>query len=315
MPNLATRTREVPWLGVGVSGEWCNSIDALRAAGLDFTVHKEKTYWMKPYMPLDDVDESSPSVTDFERLPMFANVRGDDNRVLGVVTPQYKIIQNEDAFGLMDLFIGNDGIIKHAGMTEDGLCFMVAEKFVKVIGGEEYLINLMVTNSFNTKYPCQVIMTPVRIICQNMYRKIVNDRVFLAKHTTFSNSRVLSLQEGTLDKKVDLFTTMIEDMQSRKIDRKRLDSLVAMLFPYPKEGPREETFKEKCDALREKFLDEYYDASDNVAHHGTAFGFVNAYFDWLSHRESSRMSRSWESRRLSGLVSGQDVDRSLILAA
>lgn len=304
--TIATQTRVAPWLGIGVSGSWSSSAEALEASNLDFEVRQEKLYWQREHQ----------GIVWNEPAPMFGNVRNTDDKLLGCVTPQYKIIQNREAFSLIDPFITNNGVITHAGMTEDGLCFMVAEVGVKSIGGEDYTIFLMLTNSFNTKYPCQIIMTPIRIICQNMYRKLlVNDRVFLAKHTTTAGDRLAQIAQGNIvEKKVLMFANMVENYQSKHMNPRQLETMVAMLFPYPKEGgPREQTYRFKADEQRQRFLDVYFDAPDNKVHQDTAFGFVNAYFDYLSHRVPTRETGfSWADRRLSGLVSGLDVDRSLL---
>lgn len=304
MPN-AIAQRVAPWIGIGMSGQWASSREALEASGLDFTVRKERLFWQH---------DDNGIVYD-EPVPMFANVRDTDDMVLGCVTPQYKIIQNIDAFSIIDPFIAGKGTITNVGMTEGGLCFMVAETEVKNFGGESYNMYLMATNSFNTKYPCQVIMTPVRIICQNMYRKLIPDRVFLAKHTMTVDERLRLLnRSGILDKKMIAFGSIIESAQSRKMDLDKLKMLIAMLFPYPKEGgPRELAYKAKAEHAREEFLDVYYDAQDNIVHHDTAFGFVNAYYDYLSHRGPSRNSNmAWQDRRLQGLVSGDDIDTAVV---
>ena len=301
----ASQTRRVPWYGIGTSGSWSSSHDALVAAELDFSVRQEQLFWNH---------QVSPGIVQEEPAPMFGNIRDTDDRLLGCVTPQYKIIQNTDAFSLIDPFLGN-GHITHAGMTEDGLVFMVAELCLKSFGKEDYLINLMITNSFNTKYPCQIIMTPVRIICQNMYRGLVKDRIFLAKHTIAADSRLRQIaSSGIVDKTISTFGEIVEHSQSRQMDKQQLELLIALMFPYPKPGgPREATFKEKADEQRVRFINEYYDAPDNRPWHDTGFGFVNAYMDWLSHREPTRnMGTSWEDRRLSGIVSGLDIDKSLI---
>lgn len=307
--NIAVTNRTVPWLGVGVTGQWDNSADALAAAGLDFTVRQEDLYWLW--------DDAS-NIMHTEKVPMFANVRNGDDKLLGCVTPQYKIVQNSNAFSLIDPFVtGNDGAITNVGMTEDGLCFMVARiQTDRMIGNEPYEVNIMVTNSFNTKYPCQIIMTPIRIYCQNMYRKLVNDRIFLAKHTTAANRKLQAIANGNvIEKKVLAFARVIESYQGKHMTLSQLDSMLTLLFPYPKEGgPREVTFRAKADEQRQLFKDRYFDAPDNRVHQDTAFGFVNAYFDWLSHRPNTReMQGSWIDRRLSGLVSGNDVNRQLLL--
>lgn len=311
MPNTIVQSNRVaPWLGIGVQGQWDNSTEALQAAGLDFDVRQEKLYWKRE--DKTTVNFMNQLVYD-EPAPMFANVRNTDDKLLGCVTPQYKTIQNRDAFSLIDPFVqGNGGIITNVGMTEDGLCFMVARvEVARSIGMEPYEINLMATNSFNTKYPCQIILTPIRIYCQNMYRKLTNDRVFLAKHTLTANDRLREIAQGNaVEKKVLAFKNIIETYQGKHMSSRQLEALVAMLFPYPKEGgPREVTYRLKAEEQRQRFMDQYWDAPDNRKHQENAFGFVNAYFDYLSHRSNTReMSGSWTDRRLSGLVSGNDVD-------
>ena len=316
MANAIVQSNRVaPWLGIGAKGEWGSSLEALQAAGLDFEVRQERLFWQR--------EEKNPvgiSIVYNEKVPMFANIRNDDDKLLGCVTPQYRIIQNRDAFSLIDPFVqGNNGVITNAGMTEDGLAFMVARVQVeRIIGNEPYEIDLMATNSFNTKYPCQIILTPIRIYCQNMYRRLVNDRVFLAKHTTAANERLLEIAKGNaVEKKVLAFKNVIESYQGKHMDRHQLSALIAMLFPYPKEGGvRELTYRAKADEQRQMFEDRYFDAPDNRVHQDTAFGFVNAYFDYLSHREASReTAMAWADRRLSGLISGNDVNIGAIREA
>lgn len=308
MPSIVQSNRTLPWIGIGVSGQWESSAEALSASQLDFTVRQKDLYWLRE-------DKNDPQLVWNEKVPMFANVRETDDKTLGCVTPQYKIIQNAIAFSILDPFLGGNNVITHAGMTVDGLCFMVAELEVRMFGQEPYVMYLMATNSFNTKYPCQIIMTPVRIICQNMYRKLVSDRIFLAKHTTTAHNRLIATaNSNTLEKKIMLFKDVVEQSQDKVMDSKQLALLVSMLFPYPKEGgPREQTFKLKADEARQEFLDVYYAAADNTKWHGTAFGFINAYYDYLSHRNPSRGSgANWVDRRLQGLVDGVDVNNSVL---
>ena len=208
-------------------------------------------------------------------------------------------------------------IIGHLGHHHDEVAAVGHQLATHLIGNEPYEINLMLTNSFNTKYPCQIIMTPIRIICQNMYRKVVNDRIFLAKHTATANERLQAIANGNaIEKKILAFSNVIESYQGKHMSASQLSTLVAMLFPYPKEGPREVTYRLKADEQRQRFMDQYFDAPDNRVHQDTAFGFLNAYFDYMSHRHNTReMAGSWADRRLSGLVSGNDIDMHAIREA
>lgn len=73
------------------------------------------------------------------------------------------------------------------------------------------------------------------------------------------------------------------------------------------------TYRIKTEEQREMFEDVYFNAPDNKVHQDTAFGFINAYFDYLSHRPETRNTGvSWADRRLSGLVSGNDVNQQAL---
>jgi hypothetical protein len=112
------------------------------------------------------------------------------------------------------------------------------------------------------------------------------------------------------------FGITIENAANKQMDQVTTFHLISMLFPYPKPGgPREQLTKLKVDELRKEFYDKYYMAPDNAKFHGTGMGFLNAYYDFLSHRDPGKnMPGSWEDRRLSGLVAGSSIKPALIKA-
>ena len=74
-------TREKPWHGLGTRVEEApDSKKALELAGLDWRVIQKNL-----------VTEDGYPVSGFK-----ANIRDSDNRVLGVVTDRYKVVQNEE---------------------------------------------------------------------------------------------------------------------------------------------------------------------------------------------------------------------------
>ena len=86
--------REKPWHGLGTQVEEApTSADALRLAGLDWTVQR------KPIQVC-----GGRKVDNF-----FANVRSSDGAVLGVVSDRYQVVQNAEAFAFTDALIGGDG--------------------------------------------------------------------------------------------------------------------------------------------------------------------------------------------------------------
>lgn len=84
-------TREKPWHGLGIRvAEALTSKEALTKAGLD---------WHVVQKPLTTYDGSP--------VPgYFANIRDKDDKLLGVVTDRYTVIQNEDAFAFTDGLLG-----------------------------------------------------------------------------------------------------------------------------------------------------------------------------------------------------------------
>lgn len=316
--------REAPWIGIGVKGEWHDYRDALIASQLDFRVGQEKVYWNRPVVPINQIIGYPNTVVTQqpEELDLLVNVRDTDNRALGVVTRQYGVVQNEDAFSLLEPFTKAGGIITNAGMTEQGLCFMVLRMHQVEFLGDTFDFDVMCTNSFNTAFPLALMMVPIRIYCQNMYRKLVgggSDMLMHLRHGNQIDRRIEAANRaiGNIQTYIDNFGRCLQTADGTDMDKQKLMILISMLFPYPKPGgPREQASKEKVDALRKEFYERYYLADDNSKFHGTALGFLNAYYDYLSHRTPTKcMPGSWNDRRLSGLVSGNDVNANVIKEA
>ena len=311
MANTITtlNPRQAPWCGIGVKGEWDDYRDALRASQLDFKVRQEELFWNK---------DMGLGVSMQEPTNMFANVRNTDEKALGYVTSQYGVVQNEDAFKLMEPFTKAGGIITNAGMTEQGLCFMVLRMRNATFLGDDYEFDVMCCNSFNTMFPLSLIMVPTRIICQNMYRKLMgrNDMLLHLRHGSNAEHRLKAANAavGAIGTYINGFGLTLERARHKQLSDAQTADLVEALFPYPKPGgPRENTSRERINMMRTEFVVRYYEAQDNQKFHGTGMGFLNAYYDYLSHRDPGKnMPGSWEDRRLSGLVSGNDIKVNLI---
>lgn len=49
-----------------------------------------------------------------------ANIRDSDNKVLGVVSDRYKVVQNSEAFAFTDALLGEEVKYETAGSLQDG---------------------------------------------------------------------------------------------------------------------------------------------------------------------------------------------------
>lgn len=312
MNQIVQSNRQAPWIGIGVSGEWRDYREALEASYLDFDVYNDKAHVWLPDIPGDpDAPVYAADVPD-----IMVNIREDDNKILGVVSNQYHIVQNNEAFSLLAPFTEAGGVITNAGMTEQGLCFMVLRMKRNVLLGDDWEYNVLCTNSFNSKYPLALIITPLRIICQNMYRKLMgnHDSMLNVRHFRYADSKIQAARMATSG--IMAYMTLFEDSIENLYNLEMYDPkhAVEMLFPYPKPGGKREWGSiKRVDAMRQEFMDRYYDAADNRRFQGSALGFVNAYYDYLSHRDPTKnMPGSWADRRFSNLVSGDAVNQNVL---
>ena len=147
-------TREAPWHGLGQRVEQAlHSEDALRSAGLDLTVSQ------KPIQTNDYIDIAGNK----------ANIRESDNRVLGVVTDRYKVVQNHEAFAFTNELLGEGVRYETAGSMQNGkkvwLLAQLPENYI--ISIDHVSPYLVFSNSHDGSGSIKVAMTPIRVVCQN----------------------------------------------------------------------------------------------------------------------------------------------------
>ena len=146
--------REAPWHGLGVRVESAlNSEDALVMSGLNWNVLQ------KPIM-----------TTSGNPIPGYkANIRDTDNRVLGVVTDRYRVVQNSEAFAFTDALLGEGVRYETAGSLQDGKKIWILAKLPDkyIIEGEQIDPYLVFSSSHDGSGSIKVAMTPIRVVCQN----------------------------------------------------------------------------------------------------------------------------------------------------
>jgi len=302
MSNEIVRERQAPWIGLGTSGQWLDTQSALAGAGMDFNVVSQRL-----------ITEKDGEVAN----GFLANVREDTGEVLGVTTDKYGIVQNDAAFAMLDPWLADGGVITQAGMTKTGMMFMVAELTQFNALGDAYTLYAAAMNSFNSKFTCTVFMTTLRIVCQNMFAKLLHsDEVAKInfRHTQYAENRVI--EAASVTKRIagfeKQFTNKLDKLATQEAP---LSEFLDLLFPFnlPEDSPRYLTSKWANEYAKEDFVNNYYMVDDNSNFVGTKLGLVNAYYDWLSHRPALRNTgKSWDDVRFSGLMTGQLVNNKVM---
>ena len=113
--------RKPPWHGLGaVLDEYPKSIDeALEKAGLGWKVSHGDVLVVKRPEWTDDLGTKHPP----ELIPargFKANAREDTGDVLGIVSDEYEVVSNEEAFGFLDAPINSDMHFETAAVSGAG---------------------------------------------------------------------------------------------------------------------------------------------------------------------------------------------------
>jgi len=155
---------ETPWHGLGRQLIDAPDIErAIIAAGLDWNVSLESLY-MDP----------GPNKGIWQQVTHRAVKRCSDNRVLGVVGPQYMPLQNKDAFKWFSPFVDSGLVtLETAGSLRNGARVWILAK----INQEDLIINdqandrirkyILLSNTHDGTMSIRAGFTPIRVVCAN----------------------------------------------------------------------------------------------------------------------------------------------------
>ena len=256
---------------IGKNVEGATSVsEVLKFSGLDFKVNAENCYYMYDGQP-----ELVPGV--------LANVREDTGEILGVVSNRYRILQNEDAFDFVN-YIFDDIKFKKAGMTYNGMIYIIAEMEPKKCLGEDYRNYVVFRNSHNGKYPLQATISPMRVACENQFNSIFRkaDNNVYIKHLSGFESKLKMAKQvlkgysqtiSELEHKLNTYSTT-------PFSQEQFSMFVNTVFPITNE--MSDGVANKQDEKR-NVLNYAYKYDDNQNFRGTLLGALNATTYYDSH--------------------------------
>lgn len=288
--------RQKPWHGLGtVVAEAPSSEDALRLAGLDWTVVQEPIY------------------TDFNEVieGYKANVRDTDRKVLGVVTDRYKIIQNQEAFAFTDTLLGDGVRYETAGSLQDGKRVWILARLPReyIISGERISPYLVFSNTHDGSGAVKVALTPVRVVCNNTLNLALQtaSRSWSMIHTGNIKDKIQEAEETLLmaENYMESLGKEFENLRRQKVTEGQLNDYVEQLIPMEKDASpiqRKNTLR-----LREDLRSRYHDAPDlkDVGHN--AYRFINAVSDFATHSEPLRRTANYNENLFMRTMDGNPM--------
>lgn len=268
--------RTATWSKIGRNVEECRDMDqVLRASGLDYTVEKRPVYMadtnMKPrFIP-----------------NRFATVRKEDDHAYDVVSDKFEIIQNRDAFDFVN-YMGEDLTFEKAGETENGMVYIIGKLPEVSILGDAFTPYVLFRNGFNGKIKITAAISPLRIVCQNQFNFAFRNaaNAITIRHVRNAESKLEEARE-TLKMTADYMqelNTMAEHFAGLKIAGDRMERVVKYLFPIPEDTAINPFKRKNLEDQRAAFV-KAHEQDDNRNFRGTAWGLINAYTDFMTHKE------------------------------
>ena len=289
-------TRDVPWHGLGIRVEEApTSKEALITAGLDWKVEAKSIF----------VDNRK--VKDF-----YANVRDNDNSILGIVSNTYKIVQNEEAFAFTDQLLENDKEVKYetAGSLCNGKKTWLLAKMPDIHLVDDPT-NCFVTfmNSFDGKSGLRVFVTPVRVVCNNTLNMALSStpRSWSANHSGNIQEK-LEEAKRTLIMAKNYFKNLenvSKELVGRDITEKAVLEFIEELLPIEKDASARK--ESNVIELRKELYSRYKNAPDLKKYQNTHWALINACSDFASHTIPLRRTEKYRENNMVNIVCGHPI--------
>lgn len=274
--------RTATWTRIGKDVSTVKTIqDVLRESGLDYTVEKKPMFL-----------GSGVEIPD-----KVATVATGTDRVLGVVSKKYEILQNADAFDFIDQVPGIQ--FERAGETKAGMVYVIGKLPGVTVLNDEFTPYVIFQTSHNGRYNIQATICPLRIVCQNQFAmsfKQMTNTIHL-RHSSQLSTKIAQAQQLLIDaaQYMSKFKNTAEELAAIHITSRDSAYRIIDKFFDAARTAKDSDRQQKAMEERKEFFIDCYDTIDNVNFKGTAWGLINAYTDYTTHRQRKNTATAAES--------------------
>lgn len=292
--------RQAPWHGLGVSVKAApESKEALRLSGLDWKVFQKDIY-----------TETGNRIEQYK-----ANVRSTDQKVLGVVSDKYQVVQNDEAFAFTDALLGEGVRYETAGSLAGGkLIWLLARLPQKyIINGDEVAPYLVFFNSHDGTSAVRVAITPIRVVCQNTLNLALSTarRSWGIRHVGDINEKLHEARQtlALSDRYMSALGKSIYELDRIKLSDAKVQDYVNELFPVTADMSTQQIQNGR--KMQRELKQRYYEAPD-LQHVGkNGYRFINAVSDMVTHGKPLRETRNYQENLFRKTVDGNPtIDRA-----
>lgn len=290
-----------PWHGLGTPVEEAlTSSDALRAAGLDWTIES---------LPIFDVN-------GIEIKGFRANTRSSDGSVKGIVGERYTIVQNADAFAFTDALVGEGLLYESAGAFRGGRAVWLLGKMPeRYICGDLFETYICFVNSHDGSGSVRACMTPTRVECNNILNLVFKkaQRSWSTPHRGDVMGRMEEARQ-TLQL-ADQYMNALEEKADQMANQTMSDSEIIVVLDKMFWLPPDATERQKktVDTAKNEIVCCMLHP-DIAQFINTRWGFINAVADYVDHADPVRQTKHYAENRWSNIIGGHALlDRAMAL--
>lgn len=282
-----------PWHHLGTTMHEAPDIETgLKLAGLDWRVHLEPVF-----------------LADGTRAPAMATVRDCDRRLLGIVGPRFRPLQNGDAFAFFEPLLASGEVrLESAGSLRGGQRVWVLARIMRdpvvVVPVADDVVRpyLLVANGHDGTMALRVGFTPIRVVCANTLALAIEpgvSRLLRVRHHARATDALGAIRD-TLDLAMAQFRASSE--QYRLLARAQVSAtdLRAYVLRVLRPAPDADTAERDPLVAEITKLFEYGRGNTHAAITGTWWAAFNAVTEYLAHVRGRHAER-----RLDGLWFGE----------
>ena len=281
------------WHGLGqVFDHPMTTLEALTGAGLDWRVVQEELYrrWMGEY----------------NEVPGYRlNLRQDTGMILGMVTDQYKVVQNVEAFEFLDALVEN-----HEMLYESAFSLYGGRKVVvlarmpgaaEVVPGDHVLPYVLMSLSHDGSEAIRFGGVATRVVCANTYA-IANEergvKNMTVRHTGDIKEKLAQARNvlGLMSRQFAQYTEISQQLAQRQLTTQEWREYLDIMCPAldPRDPDYTERRAEQLAETRLSIISAYLNERQATAPKTlwAAYNAVAEHVDHLPRRGATRERRA-----------------------
>ena len=257
------------------------------------------------------------------KAPIFAEYNGqkvevpdkkaviieDTQDLLGVVSNKYKVCQNVDALSFVENI--NDIKLLKAGTVgkNNSTIYMIGQLPEVTVLGDTIKPHLIFQNSHDGLSGIKATICMLRIVCQNQFVSTFADSpaVIYIRHRGDLDGNLIAARAtmNSMYEYVKTYDQFANNMVAQKVDSRMFNQILEGYFKIPEDAT--DRMKSNILDCREYFT-QCYNVDDNQNFKGTKYGVINAFSDYITHKDPMKKSTNWEKSRFMNSINPYQMD-------